>query len=214
MLITAPQLIAAGISPTQAKLFADPLSAACALYNISTPLRIAALVAQCRVESGGFAHLEEDLYYRDAERVANLFRTAFDANRDGKISPEEIKAAVPYVRNAKALASKAYANRFGNGNEASGDGWLYRGRGLIGTTFKANYQAAEKAIGRPYTAQPDLLAQPTDACLTACHYFASRDCNAMADVGNIMGITRAINPGMAAADERAQNFFEARRAFA
>lgn len=214
MLISAQQLIAAGAAPSQAKAFAEPLSAAAALHGIDTPQRLAAFVAQCLHESGRFVHLEEDLFYRDAERVAKLFRSVFDANRDGKISADEVRAAVPYTRNPKALANKVYAGRYGNGDEASGDGWRYRGRGLMGTTFKDNYAAAGRATGRPYVDQPELLAQPSDACLAAAVYFASRGCNEMADAGNFVAITRAINPGMAGLDDRVMHWQECRRAFA
>jgi putative chitinase len=211
--ITVARLIAAGVAPTLAKVFADPLGAACDRFAINTPARVAAFVAQCMHESAGFVHLEEDLFYRDPERVARLFRTAFDTNRDGVLSPQEISAAVPYTRNPEALASRAYAGRFGNGNEASRDGWRYRGRGLIGTTFKANYQAAAQALARPYVEQPELLARPADACLTAAFYFSSRGCNQFADAGNFAAITKAINPGMAGAAERLALLKQASTAF-
>lgn len=213
MLITVEKLIAAGVSPTQAKVFADPLSAACLLHDIGKPARIACFVAQCIHESTGFSELEENLYYRDAERVARLFLTAFDTNRDRIISPSEIEAARPYTRNPVALANRAYANRYGNRDEASGDGWRYRGRGLIGTTFLDNYRAAGLAIGRPYVSEPDLLSCPPDACFTAAYYFASRGCNAMADAGNVDAITKAINPGMAGAKERRDLTVQAMHAF-
>ncbi len=212
-MITIAQLIAAGVAPTLAKTFADPLGVAFDRFKINTPARCAAAVAQFIHESAGFVHLEEDLFYRDPDRVARLFRTAFDTNRDGVLSPLEIQAAAPYTRNPEALASRAYAGRYGNGNEASKDGWRYRGRGLIGTTFKANYQAAATALGRPYVDQPDLLGKPDDACLTAAFYFASRGCNEFADGGNFTAITKAINPGMAGAAERLALFNEAKTAF-
>lgn len=213
MLIPPRRLVAFGICEDVAALFAEPLSAACTLHHINTPLRIAALVAQCAHESAFFTRLQEDLFYRDAERVARLFRTAFDLDRDRRISASEIEAARPYLRNPEKLANRVYAGRYGNGNEASGDGWRYRGRGLIGTTFRDNYMAAQVATGRPYVEQPDLLARPSDACLTAAFYFASRGCCSAADLGDIDGVTRRINPGMAGAEERRANFSIAVRAF-
>lgn len=202
--MTPAVLIAGGIGPTQAALFASYLTQAFDEFQISSPLRQAAFLAQCAHESTLFVHLEEELYYRDAERAATkIFRGTFDANRDKVISPAEIEAAKPYMRNPQGLANKVYAGRNGNGNEASGDGYRYRGRGLIQLTGRNNYSAAALKLAEPYIDQPDLVAGPADACLTAGWYWDRNGLNRLADAGEVDAITRAVNgAAMEGADNR------------
>ncbi|MDR7092278.1 hypothetical protein [Hydrogenophaga laconesensis] len=107
------RLIAAGVNPTQARAFAEPLKAAMALYDISTDERRAAFLAHCMIESQGFTKMEENMFYTDPARVARIFKTGFDLDRDGVVDPEEIEFAKGYVRNPKALANRAYAAYFG-----------------------------------------------------------------------------------------------------
>lgn len=200
-MLTIAQLVAAGIDPTAARRFIEPLTYALARYEITGQLQQAAFVAQAAHESNGFTRLEENLYYTTPERV----RAMFSAVRD-------LEHAARLCRNPKALANCVYANRLGNGDEASGEGWLYRGRGLFQLTGFANYYAAGAALGRPYKAEPDLVAQPTDACLTAAWYWTTRGLHKVSDIDQI---TRAINgPAMAGAGDRRQRFEEAARAFA
>jgi putative chitinase len=204
-MITVQSLISAGIAPTQAKLFYGPLLSACASFSLATPVRQAAFVSQCAHESGGFVHLEENLYYSTPERIRAMWPVRVPSLAD----------AAQLIRNPQALANRVYASRNGNGNEASGDGWRYRGRGLIQLTGRANYQAAEAAIGAPYSAQPDLLLQPDHAAMTAGWYFAAAGCAALADASNIDAIGRAINgPALVGLAERKQLFEQAVRAFA
>lgn len=203
-MITVAQLVAAGIGPTQARAFADPLSAACALFDISTPARIAAFIAQAAHESMKFTRLEENLYYTTPERIKAFFSKVRSLEHASKLA-----------RNPEALANTVYANRLGNGDEASGDGFRYRGRGLFHLTGRANYTLAMVALNRHYVANPDLVAQPSDACLTAAHYWTSRNLNPLADSWQIDEITRSINgPAMLGAAERQQMSEEAMRAFA
>lgn len=199
------QLIAAGVAPTQARLFVEPLKAACALFDISTPARKAAFIAQCAHESVYFTRLEESLYYRSAERIREIF-------------PSRVKGldvAAKLTRNPKDLANTVYANRLGNGDYASGDGWTFRGRGAFQLTGRNNYADASNELGRPYVERPDLVAEPSDACLTAAWYFAAEKCNLLADSAQWDAITRAINgPAMVDADKRRSMTDEALRAFA
>jgi putative chitinase len=205
VLITIGQLVAAGIAPTQARIFAEPLTIACERFEINTPVRIAAFVGQCRVESTNFTALEESLYYTTPERILKIFRSRVTS----------LQHAQRLARNPKALANCVYAGKNGNGDEASGHGWLYRGRGLIGTTGLANYLAAEKALGRPYVAQPDLVALPPDACLAAALYWHENRLNRLADVQLHDQITEAVNgPAKLHADLRRQYAEEGARAFA
>lgn len=203
-MINTKTLMACGLTPPRASRFATPLAEACARFEISTPRRVAAFIGQCRIESADFTQLRESLYYRDAERIARIFRTAFDANRDKVISPEEIEAAKAYTRNPTKLANKVYANRLGNGNEASGDGARYIGRGLKQLTGRDNYAEAEAALGRPYIKVPELVEQDPDACLTAAWFWHKGGCNALADAWRLDAITRVVNgPGMLQREERA-----------
>lgn len=198
-----PHLIEAGIHPTQAKLFIEPLKAACELHDINTPRRLAAFIGQCAHETGGFVQLEENLRYTSAERIRDIFKS----------SVPNVAMAATFVRQPERLANKVYANRGGNGNEASGDGWRYRGRGLIGTTFRRNYAAAQAATGRPYIERPELLATPSDAALAAAVYWRDNQCNTWADAWELDIITRLINKGMAGRLDRIARSEQALEAF-
>lgn len=204
-MISVGVLIAGGIGPTQARLFADPLQQACEQFGIDGGIRReAGFLANAAYESTLFVHLEESLYYTDAVRAATLiFRSVFDTNHDRQISASEIDAARPYMRNPQALANRVYANRNGNGDEASGDGWRFRGRGLFQLTGRGGYARAAGRLNEPYLEQPELVAGVPDACYTAGAYWQDNGCNAIADAGDVDGLTRKINgPGMAGAAQR------------
>lgn len=204
-MLTVATLIAAGLAPTQARDFAEPLFAACQRFEIRTPVRQAAFVSQCAHESAGFTRLEENLFYGTPERIRAIFPSRVVSMAD----------AATLIRKPEALANRVYANRLGNGDEASGDGWLYRGRGLIQLTGRANYMVAGDAMGVPLKEQPDLVMRPAYAALTAGWFFAAAGCNALADASNIEAITRAINgPAMAGMADRRQRFEQAVQAFA
>jgi len=200
---TLAQLIASGIGPTQARRFQPVLGPALARFAITTPRRIAAFLAQAHVESGGFSSLEENLYYTSPARIAAVWPSRFPS----------AEAAAPFARAPERLANRVYANRLGNGPEDSGDGWRFRGRGLKQLTGRANYAEAARALGRPYVAEPGLVAEPADAALTAAWFFARESCNALADAGDWDAITRRVNgPAMLAAAERRRRTREALRA--
>lgn len=205
-MITVATLIAAGIGPTQARQFAEPLAAACRRFDITTPPRVAGFLAQCNVESAGFTRLEENLNYRRPERLRDIFPSRVKSLDDAA----RLVAAGP-----QAIANRVYAGKIGNGDEASGDGWRYRGRGLKQLTGRANYADAADAMGRPYLERPDLVALPEDACLTAAWFWHTAKCNILADSAQWDAITRAVNgPGMLQADARRQFAEEAVAVFA
>lgn len=164
--------------------------------------RESAFLGQMHHECSGFTRFEENLNYKDPQRIAMIFRRAFDLDRDKVIDPEEIEFAKQYVRNPQKLANRAYANKFGNRDEASGDGWKFRGRGPIQTTFHDNYQATSFWTGIDLVKSPDELLVPRHGCAAACGYWKSHGCNELADVGDHDQITREINPGMAGLEER------------
>jgi len=107
-----------------------------------------------------------------------------------------------------------YAGRLGNGDEASGDGWRFRGRGLKQLTGRYNYTQAALALGQPYVERPDLVAEPGGACLTAAWFWSQHGCNTFADSSQWDAITRVVNgPGMLQAFERRQYSNDGVRAF-
>ena len=191
----------AQITPARMRAFAphcaDPdgwaaaLTAAGAKFMINTADRVAHFMAQTGEETGGYTVFEENLDYSAAALLRqwpNHFQT-----------PEIADA---YARQPEKIANRAYANRYGNGDEASGDGWRYRGRGPIQITFKAIYAAAAKEIGADCVANPDLLLVPANGALSTAAYWAQRGCNPMADRNDLIGITRLVNGGLGNLDHR------------
>ncbi len=204
-MISISSLIACGLSPTAARAFADHLAVACDRFGVNTPRRVAGLIGQCMVESQGFTALEEGLYYSTPARIRAVFPS--------RVTSDAIAARL--ARNPQALANCVYANRLGNGDEASGDGWKFRGRGLIQLTGRSNYAAAAAGCGKLYLERPDLVAQPEDAALTAAWFWATAGLNAHADVGNWDAITKRVNgPAMLHAAERKAATLQALEALA
>lgn len=174
----------------RAALWTDPLNVAMARFEISTPLRQAAFVAQCAHESGHFLNLEENLHYSAAVllRVFPQHFTAMEASR--------------YANQPERIANRVYADRMGNGNEASQDGWQYRGRGLIQLTGHDNYRDCGRAVGLDLVDDPGQLLAAGPAALSAAWYWAGRGLNALADAGDFATITRKINGGLNGQDDR------------
>lgn len=104
--------------------------------------------------------------------------------------------AAQYARQPQKIAARAYAGRMGNGDGASGNGWTYRGRGLIQLTGRQGYTACGKDLGLDLIAHPELLKQPASAAMSAAGYFAAHDCMTFADSGDVRSITRLINGGL------------------
>lgn len=177
-------LIVAGVKPTQARTWVDPLAAVLPQFNIDDPRRIAAFLGQVLVESAMLTAVEENLWYSKPDRLQLVY---------GKTRFPTLAVAAQYTGQPQKLANFVYANRGGNGDVASGDGWKYRGRGLIQTTLKNNYRNCELVTGNPYLSNPDLLINPADAALAAAVYWSSNNLNRKADAWDIDGITRAVN---------------------
>ena len=201
-MISLAQLIACGVGPTAARTFIDPLNKTLDHFKIANP---AMFIAQAAHESLKFTHLEEDLYYTDPVRLAEkIFRGAFDLNHDRSIDNEEVEFAKLYIRNPVALANRVYANRLGNGDEASGDGWRYRGGGIFQLTGRANYMAAGDALGRDYKGHPESVREkPEDAAMTAGWFWMSAGLNEWGEQLIVEMATRKINgPAMLHLNER------------
>ena len=175
------------------------LNAAMQRYGIETPDRVAAFVAQIAHESGEFSRLTEDLTYTTAERIRAVWPKRF----------QTLASAAPFVRNPEALANRVYANRLGNGDAASGDGWRYRGRGLIQLTGRANYADAARALGLPLLDAPQLLEQPDGAARCAAWFWQSYGLNALADEADFVAITQVINGGTVGLSERRRYWAQA-----
>jgi putative chitinase len=176
-------LIQAGVPVTQAKRFAEPLKAAMALYDISTPARRSGFLAQALYESNNFTRLEENLWYTTEKAAVAAFG----------------KRVIPHLhrilRNPQALANFVYANRLGNGDEASDEGWKFRGRGIFQLTGKVNYLQAGQGIGlnAVYIHNPAIVSEPSDACLTAAWFWQSKGCNQLVDQDRFDATTTVIN---------------------
>ena len=187
--ITPAQLKTLGI----AAQWLEPLNAAMLRFDINTPQRIAAFVGQCAHESANFATLTENLNY-SAAALVKIWPRHFP-------SPEVAEA---YHRQPEKIANRAYGGRMGNGPEASGDGWKYRGRGLIQLTGKDNYRAASDALGVDLVANPDSVTRPEMAALTAAWFWSKNKLNDLADRGDTVAISKRINGGTHGLDDRLQ----------
>ena len=161
--------------------------------EINTPLRAQHFLAQVLTETGGMLHLRESLTYSHPERLLAVF-------------PHEIKdladATALVAAGQTAIANRVYANRIGNGDEASGDGWKYRGGGMIQLTGRGNYRTIGAALGLDLEANPAQLGQFTAAAAAAGKFWSWKDCNTPADADDIVGVTRKINPALAGLDHR------------
>jgi putative chitinase len=171
--------------------WADALNAACDRYEINTPNRIAGFLSQVGHESAGFQFVVENLNYSSAG-LMSVF---------GKYFPT-LDLANAYARQPEKIANRVYANRMGNGDEASGDGWRHRGRGPIQLTGKDNYAAFSLAADVDVLMHPELLEQPEVGALAAGWYWNMRHLNDLADAGDVLGMTRRINGGTNGLDDR------------
>jgi putative chitinase len=171
-----------------------------AKFQINTPLRLAHFLAQCGHESGGFKATQENLNY-SAKGLNGIFKKYF---------PTEA-AATPYARQPQKIANKVYANRMSNGDEASGDGYKFRGRGYIQLTGRANYTLFGKAIGEDVTGNPDVVSGKY-ALLSAAWFWSNNGLNKLADGGStdavVTTITKRVNGGVIGLADRIKHFKE------
>jgi putative chitinase len=162
-------------------------------YDIDTPARQAAFLAQCAHESGGFTALHENLNYR-AETLVKIFKKYFD------LPLAQQYCARPNKQ--EAIANRVYANRMGNGPEASGDGYRYCGRGLIQLTGKDNYTFFAGSLGITVEEASEYLATFEGAAQSACWFWEQNNLNRFADANDCKGLTRAINGGYIGLEDR------------
>ena len=169
----------------------DALNVTCEKFEINTPERIAGFLSQIGHESGGLKFVIENLNYS-----APALRTVF-----GKYFHDDSQANA-CARQPQKIADKVYANRMGNGDEDSGDGFKYRGRGLIQLTGKDNYTAFGNACGVDAVSHPEIVESPDAAALSAGWFWSTHRLNALADASDVEGMTRRINGGLNGIDDR------------
>ena len=164
-------------------------------YDINTPQRVAAFVAQCAHESGGFKFLQENLNYK-AESLCRVWPKYFP----------NIDVARQYEKKPEKIANRAYGGRMGTGPEETGDGWKFCGRGLIQLTGRSNYQAFADSIETPIEDVPHYLATFEGAVQSACWFWESNNLNQYADNGDILTMTKRINGGTLGLEDRTKHY--------
>lgn len=165
-------------------------------YEINTPLKMAHFLAQTSHESGGFRVMTENLNY-SAGGLNKVFPKYFiNAGRN----------ANQYARNPEAIANIVYASRMGNGSTSSGDGWKYRGRGLIQLTGKFNYQKYAEDNDMSLQEAVDYLSTTDGAVDSAGWFWWKNGCNSLAAKNDIVAVTKRINGGTHGLDDRRKRF--------
>jgi putative chitinase len=173
-----------------AGVFVSALNDAMAAFKIQGPLRVAAFLAQVGHESGQLRTLVENLNY-SAEGLIRTWPKRFT-----------LVTAAAVARKPEQIANIVYGSRLGNGPPVTGDGWRYRGRGLIQVTGWVNYQECGTALNLNLLSKPELLEQPTYAALSAAWFWSSNGLNELADAGQFEAITRRVNGGLNGQAER------------
>ncbi len=180
----------------------------CREFEINTPQRIAGFLAQTSHESGGYTMLSENLNYRAATLAAcwpNRFAVLGPDKKPvkdekGKLTPTAVANSI--AGKPELIANLVYSGRMGNGPAESGEGWLYRGRGLKQLTGKFNYEKCGQALGIDLVGNPDLLLEPMAAARSAGWFWKANNLSAFADVGDIKGMTKKINGGLIGYEQR------------
>jgi putative chitinase len=201
MILTAQQLAAAlPMTLQRAQTWVDHINAATERFGIDDAMETAAFLAQVGHESNHLADVQENLMY-SAAGLLLVFPKYFD----------EASAQI-YARQSQKIANRVYANRMGNGDEASGDGWKYRGRGLIQITGKSNYTICGSDLGLNLVDQPDQLIEPHNAAASAAWFWHARRLGDLAHDGDIRNETRVINGGLNGLPDRQQLYEQACKA--
>lgn len=187
--------------PKNLALFVDPLNKTCIHFNIDTVSRIASFVAQTGHESGQFRLLVENLNY-SAQALNSIFAKYF---------PTQALAAA-YARKPEKIANRVYANRMGNGDESTGDGWAFRGHGLIQITGRTNTTAFAKAFNMTLADASAYLLTPEGAAMGAGWFWDTNNLNQWADKGDITRQSKIINGGTNGLEERLKFYAAAKAA--
>ena len=195
----SPLLVAAGVKDPAKWL--DAVVETCVEFEINTPQRIAAFLAQTAHESGGYTMLTENLNYKAAtlaacwpNRFAVLGADKKPVKENGKLVPTAVANSI--AGKPELIANLVYSSRMGNGPAESGEGWLYRGRGLKQLTGKFNYTKCSEGLGVDFVSNPDLLLEPLYAARSAGWFWKTNNLSKFADVGDMEGMTKKINGGL------------------
>jgi putative chitinase len=186
-MVNANELAAMGIGAQ----WVDPLNETFERFGITSAVQQASFIGQCGHECGNFRILEENLNYR-AATLMKLWPKRFPT----------LDVANQYAGNPRKIANKVYCDRMGNRDEASGDGYRFRGRGCIQLTGSTNYFHAGQALGVDFWKDPDLVASPKYAALTAGWFWSTHGCNQLAAAQDWVGLTKKINGGTFGLQER------------
>jgi len=178
--------------------FSDALNEAMNEFEVNSLAREAMFLAQVGHESGMFSAVSENLNYK-AETLSKVFPKYF---RD--VNPED------FAKQPEKIANRVYASRMGNGDEASGDGYRFRGRGLVQLTGKSNYEACGQALNKDLVSDSDYLATPEGAARSAGWFWQQNGCNEVADSGDIERCTKIINGGTIGLEERTAHWEKAK----
>jgi len=182
-MITADTLTKFAPTTAKAREHAAALEIARLASSATTARRLCHFMGQVYVETGGFAVMEENLNYRNPSRLDAVFSAVRGI--------DDAKALI--ARGPQAIANRVYANRLGNGDEASGDGWRFRGSGYKQLTGRANYRAIGAIIGMDIEAHPELARDPVGAAKVAFAFWDACKCSPLADAGDLEGITAKVN---------------------
>jgi len=178
------------------RLFAPHLTSAMVVYNISkTPRRTATFLANLAHESGSLNNLEENLNY-SAKRLLQIFPKYFT-----------VESADQYARQPQKIANRVYANRMGNGDEASGDGWKFRGRGPTMNTGKYMYQMLTKELNYDFIADPAALLKPGSGSHAAAWFWDYNGLNRTADIEGLQKIRKKVNGGLIGYEDFLQHYY-------
>ena len=170
------------------------LEAAIKTADLDTPARLSAFLAQTGHESGGFKFLEENLNYKP-ETLCRVWPSHFNEEN-----------CYEFSGNPEAIANFAYAGRMGNGDAETGDGWRYRGRGFLQLTGKENYEHASSDLGFDFVSEPDAVATPEGAALTAAWFWKKHNLNHYVDNNDFTQMTKIINGGTIGLEDRVARF--------
>lgn len=180
------------LNKSACEAYIRPLNDVLRQYNINTLLQVCHFLAQVLHESGNLKYEIENLNY-SASALRSVFGKYFKTDNE----------AQEYARKPEKIANRVYANRMGNGSEESGDGWNYRGRGLIQLTGRANYTECGKAINSDLINNPDLICNDKEISIkVACWFWNKNNLNQYADKDDIISITKRVNGGLNGIESR------------
>jgi putative chitinase len=198
-MVNSDQLKQMHIDPALADAFNETFER----FGILTPLQQASWIGQCGHECGNFKIMEENLNYRAATLLKLFPKTP---KRAWGFTPEE---AAAYEKQPKRIANRIYSNRMGNRDEASGDGWRFRGSGFLQLTGHSNFFHAGKALGVDFVMEPELVRTPKYAAQTAGWFWQTHKINQHADGRDFVTMTKRINGGTIGLDDRIKHINQA-----